>query len=48
VIPVDVFVTGCPPEPSDILRGILAAVDRLPDKRGTAPSAPAGTRAASS
>ncbi len=30
VIPVDVFVTGCPPEPADILRGILAALDRLP------------------
>lgn len=28
VIPVDVFVAGCPPEPADILRGILAALDR--------------------
>lgn len=28
VIPVDVFVDGCPPEPADILRGILAAVRR--------------------
>jgi Ni,Fe-hydrogenase III small subunit len=28
VIPVDVFVLGCPPEPTDILRGILAALDR--------------------
>src|SRR6266581_2645143 len=32
VIPVDVFVPGCPPEPADILRGILAALDRLPKK----------------
>ena len=32
VIPVDVFVHGCPPEPADILRGILAALDRLPRK----------------
>jgi Ni,Fe-hydrogenase III small subunit len=32
VIPVDVFVQGCPPEPADILRGILAALDRLPPK----------------
>jgi Ni,Fe-hydrogenase III small subunit len=32
VIPVDVFVPGCPPEPADILRGILAAMDRLPQK----------------
>jgi Ni,Fe-hydrogenase III small subunit len=30
IIPVDVFVHGCPPEPADILRGILAALDRLP------------------
>jgi Ni,Fe-hydrogenase III small subunit len=30
VVPVDVFVAGCPPEPADILRGILAALDRLP------------------
>ena len=29
VIPVDVFVAGCPPEPADILRGILKALDRL-------------------
>jgi Ni,Fe-hydrogenase III small subunit len=26
VIPVDVFVDGCPPEPTDILRGILLAM----------------------
>ncbi len=30
VVPVDVFVHGCPPEPADILRGILAALDRFP------------------
>jgi Ni,Fe-hydrogenase III small subunit len=32
VIPVDVFVHGCPPEPADILRGILAALDRKPQR----------------
>jgi Ni,Fe-hydrogenase III small subunit len=32
VIPVDVFVPGCPPEPADILRGILMALDRLPQQ----------------
>lgn len=30
IIPVDVIVPGCPPEPVDILRGILAALERLP------------------
>jgi Ni,Fe-hydrogenase III small subunit len=33
VVPVDVFVTGCPPEPTDILRGILTALDRLSARR---------------
>ena len=33
IIPVDVFVPGCPPEPAAILRGILAALDRLPKRR---------------
>lgn len=32
-IPVDVTVTGCPPEPNDLLRGILAAVGRFPKKK---------------
>jgi Ni,Fe-hydrogenase III small subunit len=29
VIPVDVHIPGCPPEPVDILRGILHALGRL-------------------
>lgn len=29
VIPVDVIVSGCPPEPGAILAGILKALDRL-------------------
>jgi Ni,Fe-hydrogenase III small subunit len=33
VIPVDVFVAGCPPEPAEILQAILAAVGRLPQKK---------------
>lgn len=32
VIPVNVSVPGCPPEPVDILRGILSALDRLPQR----------------
>jgi Ni,Fe-hydrogenase III small subunit len=31
IVPVDAWVDGCPPEPADILRGILAALDRLAD-----------------
>ncbi|HZS33961.1 MAG TPA: NADH-quinone oxidoreductase subunit B family protein [Methylomirabilota bacterium] len=33
VVPVDAYVAGCPPEPADILRGILTALDRLPGPR---------------
>ncbi len=29
-IPVNAWVDGCPPEPADILRAILALLDRLP------------------
>jgi Ni,Fe-hydrogenase III small subunit len=32
VVPVDVFVDGCPPEPADILRGILTALDRRAER----------------
>jgi Ni,Fe-hydrogenase III small subunit len=28
IVPVDAYVDGCPPEPVDILRGILAALGR--------------------
>lgn len=34
VIPVDISIAGCPPEPTDILRGILQGLDRLSAKRG--------------
>jgi Ni,Fe-hydrogenase III small subunit len=33
VVPVDVFVPGCPPEPADILRGILVALGRWSGQR---------------
>jgi len=33
IVPVDAWVDGCPPEPTDILRGILAALNRLPKGR---------------
>jgi Ni,Fe-hydrogenase III small subunit/formate hydrogenlyase subunit 6/NADH:ubiquinone oxidoreductase subunit I len=31
VIPVDVFIPGCPPRPEALLHGILVAVDRFPN-----------------
>ena len=38
VIPVDVAVPGCPPSPIDLLKGILAAVDRrIPATLSTRP-----------
>ncbi len=39
VIPVDAWVDGCPPEPADILRGILTALDRVPKPGGRAGAA---------
>ncbi len=33
LIPVDVTIPGCPPEPADLLRGILRAFDRFEEKR---------------
>ena len=33
VVPVDLFVDGCPPEPFDILRGILTVLDRCGPRR---------------
>lgn len=33
VIPVDIYIAGCPPEPADILRGILEGLDRYAEKR---------------
>ena len=33
IIPVDAYIDGCPPEPTQILQGILAAIGRL-DRAG--------------
>jgi Ni,Fe-hydrogenase III small subunit len=33
IIPVDAYIDGCPPEPTQILQGILAAIGRL-DRTG--------------
>src|SRR5262245_13388768 len=38
IIPVDAFVAGGPPEPCDILRGILAALGRTSPSRERRPS----------
>jgi Ni,Fe-hydrogenase III small subunit len=32
VVPVDVFIPGCPPRPEALLHGILLAVEQLPEK----------------
>jgi Ni,Fe-hydrogenase III small subunit/NAD-dependent dihydropyrimidine dehydrogenase PreA subunit len=32
ILPVDVYIPGCPPRPQALLHGILLALDRLPQK----------------
>jgi Ni,Fe-hydrogenase III small subunit/NAD-dependent dihydropyrimidine dehydrogenase PreA subunit len=41
VLPVDIFISGCPPRPESLIRGLLAAVGRMPttEKRPTTPGA---------
>jgi Ni,Fe-hydrogenase III small subunit len=47
VLPVDVWIPGCPPSPLALLHGLLVAVDRLSERAGaltfTAGTTPAGT-----
>jgi len=40
VVPVDVSIAGCPPEPADILRALLDAFDRLVDARAASSGNP--------
>jgi len=46
IIPVDVSISGCPPEPADILRGILEAFNRLTVKRDGAHASSSGQASA--
>jgi Ni,Fe-hydrogenase III small subunit/NAD-dependent dihydropyrimidine dehydrogenase PreA subunit len=41
VLPVDIFISGCPPRPESLIRGLLAAVGRMPttEKRPATPGA---------
>ncbi|MDO8542419.1 MAG: NADH-quinone oxidoreductase subunit NuoB [Opitutaceae bacterium] len=32
ILPVDVYIPGCPPNPHALLHGILLAIDRLPER----------------
>jgi Ni,Fe-hydrogenase III small subunit len=34
IIPVDVYVPGCPPRPHSIIEGITRAIERLGARRG--------------
>jgi Ni,Fe-hydrogenase III small subunit len=46
VVPVDVWIAGCLPEPVDVLRGILLGLDRYVERRPGAASRPAAPAAA--
>jgi Ni,Fe-hydrogenase III small subunit/formate hydrogenlyase subunit 6/NADH:ubiquinone oxidoreductase subunit I len=47
VVPVDVYIPGCPPNPHALLHGILLAVDRAAQNFSLINRAPAETRATS-
>jgi Ni,Fe-hydrogenase III small subunit len=44
LLPVDVYIPGCPPSPLALLHGLLVAVDRLADRMSGMPFTTASSR----
>jgi Ni,Fe-hydrogenase III small subunit len=45
VLPVDVFIPGCPPRPQALIQGLLVALERREPRLGRAESSTPGNRA---